>query len=100
MILALLTIVALHTWSTEHVYRVTVSGAPNSNITVSAQSPAGWLAGFCSATVCTREHIKTTIRAGGAVDLALHLYLLDPRARRSGSVRVIDSTGATARAYF
>jgi hypothetical protein len=55
-------------------FRIVLHGLPGANVTVRAEPPKGWLAAFCSASICSVGHVHVTIRADGtaAIELRLH----------------------------
>lgn len=95
MVLALLTVIALHASTSERIYRVGVPGTPGRLMTVSARAPDGWLPAFCSATLCARNHISQRIPSSGVLHLSLHVYRISNHPD-SGLVRIQDAAGHAA----
>jgi hypothetical protein len=77
-----------------HTYRVAVRGPAGSSVTVAAQPPLGWTAGFCSPRLCAVGHVPVTIAITGTSYVDLHFY---PTARPTHGIAFVTSQGATLR---
>lgn len=72
----------------ERDFRLTVRGNPGALIPLRAGVPHGWIAAFCTASVCAREHVSVRVPASGRAVVALHLYRISDTAPRTFNVSV------------
>jgi hypothetical protein len=67
-------------------FRFELRGAPGTTVAVTASAPHGWLAAFCSRSVCSIGHVSVTIPKSGLASLDLHMHNIASGAH--GDVRV------------
>lgn len=72
--LAALTISFLNASPSERVYRVTASARAGSQVTLRVNAPNGWIAAFCTVSMCARDSVTTAAPPSGTVHVELHLY--------------------------
>jgi len=68
-------------------YRLTVTGKPNSTLELEATNVAsGWIAAFCTQTVCAPQRVNVTIPASGQAMYQFELIReSDDAAKSSGA---------------
>lgn len=74
IVIAALTIGFLNALPTERVYRVTASAPAGSMVTLRVNAPGGWVAAFCTPSLCARDSVTTAAPPSGTVHAELHLY--------------------------
>jgi hypothetical protein len=69
-------------------FKLTVKGAPNANLRIEATHvAAGWLAAFCTPTVCSPDRVNVTLPASGQAAFSFELIREDEKAAHaSGAV--------------
>jgi hypothetical protein len=77
----------------ERDYRLTVRAAPHASVTLRALIPAGWVAAFCTSSVCAPGHVVLRVPQSGTSAIALHVYRIEDRSSRHGSVFIKDDRG-------
>jgi|GEM_PF-6491772 len=80
----------------ERDYRLTVRATPASSVALRARMPAGWIAAFCTASVCAAGHVVVRVPERGASVIALHVYRVRDDAVRRGVIVIDDGTGRPA----
>jgi hypothetical protein len=75
-------------------YQVAVRGPAGSSVIVTAQTPPGWTAAFCSQRLCAIGHVPVKIAATGASFVDLHLY---PTAHPTHGTVFVSTRGKTLR---
>jgi hypothetical protein len=73
-------------------FRIALSGAPGTTVTLRAQAPRGWLAAFCSSQVCAIGRVTVKIPATGVASVELHMH--DVANGRHGRA-VVEASGHT-----
>lgn len=91
ILVAALTVAFLHARPAERVYRVTASAAAGSEVILRVKAPRGWVAAFCTASVCARDSVTTAAPANGMVHADLHLY--KEGRTQPGSAHITDNHG-------
>jgi hypothetical protein len=78
-------------------YRLTVHGAPRSSVDLRASGlPSGWVASFCTATLCSPFRYTMHLNARGAGTIEFQAIRTDDRA--PGRARVtVSAPGAISR---
>lgn len=74
ILIAALTISFLNAAPGERVYRVAASAPAGSKVTLRVKAPSGWVAAFCTASMCARDSVTTAAPPSGTVHAELHLY--------------------------
>jgi hypothetical protein len=77
----------------ERDYRLTVRAEPGTQIALRAKMPEGWIAAFCTSSVCAPGHVVVRIPRSGTSAIALHVYRVQRDAGRRGRVVVDDGRG-------
>jgi len=73
-------------------FRIALSGAPGSIVTMRAQAPRGWLAAFCSSRVCAIGRVTVKIPATGVASVELHMH--DVASGAHGQT-IVEASGQT-----
>jgi hypothetical protein len=75
-------------------YRLRVIGAPNATVRLGASRVAnGWLAAFCTPTVCSPMRVDTTLPASGEATYQFELIREDPSAAKTSGARITSDDG-------
>jgi thiol-disulfide isomerase/thioredoxin len=77
----------------ERDFRVVVSSSPGSAVALRAIVPRGWIAAFCTPSLCSRGQVTVHVPKRGSALVALHLYPLDARAPTAFVPRVAAQNG-------
>jgi hypothetical protein len=77
----------------ERDYRVTVHAAPRSAVSLHVQVPAGWIAAFCTPSVCAPGHVVVHVPQNGSSVIALHIYRVEGGAAHRANVAVRAGAG-------
>jgi hypothetical protein len=82
------------TTSTAVKYRLRVIGVPKATVRLGASGVAnGWLAAFCTPTVCSPMHVDTTLPASGEATYQFELIREDPNAPKTSGARITSDDG-------
>jgi len=76
--------------SAERDYRVAIHNARRTHVTLRANVPQGWIAAFCTSSVCAPGHVVVRVPANGEAIIALHIYRVANAAPHRGNVTVAD----------
>ena len=74
----------------ERDYRLAIHNAPRAHVTLRAGVPPGWIAAFCTPSVCAPGHVVVRVPASGEAIIALHVYRVVDAAPHRGNVTVAD----------
>ena len=74
----------------ERDYRLAIHSAPRAHVTLRAGVPKGWIAAFCTPSVCAPGHVVVRVPANGEATIALHVYRVADAAPHRGHVTVAD----------
>lgn len=77
----------------ERDYRLTLRAVPKTSVALRARMPEGWIAAFCTSSVCAPGHVVVRVPSSGRSVLALHIYRVRNTGRGSGDVVVSDDRG-------
>lgn len=77
----------------ERNYRLMLRASPKTSVALHARTPAGWIAAFCTASVCAPGHVVVHIPQSGRSFITFHVYRVQDDAARAGRVVVTDDRG-------
>jgi hypothetical protein len=72
----------------ERDYRLTVRAVPHAAVALRAHMPSGWIAAFCTASVCAPGHVVVHVPQSGKSAIALHIYRVRNDATHRGHVLI------------
>ena len=80
-------------------YRLLVTGKPHATLRLSASQVAnGWLAAFCTPTVCAPERVDVTLPDSGKAEFQFELIREGDNAARTSGATIASDDGATVTA--
>jgi hypothetical protein len=76
-------------------FRLTITGRPKSTVTLVASAVAGgWLAAFCTSSVCSPERVDVTLPSSGRAVYQFELIRQIPNAPKRSGARIGSTDGA------
>lgn len=79
-------------------YRLDVTGKPNASLHIStSQVATGWIAAFCTPTVCAPGSVDVTLPASGKAMYSFELIRNDDSAPKKSGALITTDDGASLR---